>query len=221
MTTSTLTLVSCVARKAAAPCAARDLYGSIWFRAARAYAESRGGPWAILSARHGLLRPDAVVAPYDLTLRDLGPSARVAWATDVAATIRATHPATRTITLLAGRLYRDPLVPLLDGYTVESPLAHLGIGQQVAWLQRQVTPRWAPIASAPRDGRAVLLYLPRRPAQWAVVIGAWASGQGGWQAMGSLALLTGAEAPSHWMPLPAPPPLDAAVTGGIIRNEGR
>jgi hypothetical protein len=60
-------------RKAGRPLPARDLYVSPLFRAARAYAERHYGPegWLIQSARHGLADPNQVLAPYDLSLRQL------------------------------------------------------------------------------------------------------------------------------------------------------
>lgn len=61
-------LVSCVAEKRPAPSVARDLYRSPWFLKARGLAEREGAAWFILSAEHGLVEPDDVVAPYDRTL---------------------------------------------------------------------------------------------------------------------------------------------------------
>jgi hypothetical protein len=57
-------LVACSRLKADRPAPARELYVSPLFRAARAYAERRHGPgrWFILSAHHGLVDPDTVLA---------------------------------------------------------------------------------------------------------------------------------------------------------------
>jgi hypothetical protein len=56
-------LVSCVSSKAVRALPARDLYISALFIKARAYVESLRCPWFILSAEHGLVHPDAVIAP--------------------------------------------------------------------------------------------------------------------------------------------------------------
>ena len=79
-------LVACSMRKADRPLPARDLYVSPLFRAARAYAERRYGPegWLILSACHGLVHPNQVLAPYDLSLRQLTRAERAAWGDRVA-----------------------------------------------------------------------------------------------------------------------------------------
>ena len=50
-------LVGCVKSKRDHPSPASDLYTSALFRKARAYAESTGGPWYVLSAEHGLVEP--------------------------------------------------------------------------------------------------------------------------------------------------------------------
>lgn len=45
---------------------AKDLYmESTYFKKMRAWAEARGNPWYILSAKHGLLAPNEIVAPYN------------------------------------------------------------------------------------------------------------------------------------------------------------
>jgi hypothetical protein len=76
-------LVACSRRKARDAAPARELYASCLFRAALAYAERHYGPgqWLILSARHGLVEPDSVLNPYDLSLRQLSAREREAWAT--------------------------------------------------------------------------------------------------------------------------------------------
>ena len=60
----TVVLVACSKSKAPAAARARDLYTGGLFRLSVRYAESRGLPWAVLSAKHGLLDPDQVVEPY-------------------------------------------------------------------------------------------------------------------------------------------------------------
>ena len=139
MTTSPLFLISCVAEKAAEPCAARDLYRSDWFRKARAYAEAAGRDYLVLSAAHGLLDPLQEVAPYDVTLHDMDRDERQAWAESVVRQLRQRGQVGRPIVILAGERYREFLAPLLanivgDPDLVTVPMRGLGIGQQKAWL---------------------------------------------------------------------------------------
>src|SRR3546814_2674569 len=58
------------------PAPARDLYASPWFQKARAYVERQGGAWFILSAKHGLIAPETVIARYDETLGAMKAGAR-------------------------------------------------------------------------------------------------------------------------------------------------
>lgn len=127
----TITLVSCVAGKGASPSAAADLYVSDWFKKASAYAQ-RSGSWLILSAAHGLVAPDQVIAPYNTTLVNKSKAERLAWAALVADQVQQLELRAERCVLLAGRAYRDPLMPFLESWfpTVELPLAGLGIGSQ-------------------------------------------------------------------------------------------
>jgi len=131
-------LVACARQKRATAAMAADLYTSDLFAKARAYVEAVGGPWFILSARHGLLHPLQWVAPYDMTLADLSVAERRAWGARVAAQLDAAiGRADGGIVLLAGRLYRQPLEPWI-GERARVPMVGLGIGRQKAWLAAQL-----------------------------------------------------------------------------------
>ena len=54
------------------PAPARELCTSTWFRLARAYAESQGCPWLLLSAKYGLVSPTEVISPYQLDVTNMG-----------------------------------------------------------------------------------------------------------------------------------------------------
>lgn len=135
-------LVSCVSRKAETSCAACNFYRSPWFKKARAFVESTGADWLILSAHYGLLYPWELAEPYDETLARRTAAERRAWGRFVAEAITERLPVGRLV-VLAGVLYRKPLVPLLEaaGYSVSVPMAGLGIGQQMAWLKARTAER--------------------------------------------------------------------------------
>src|ERR1044071_2627962 len=80
---SSIFLVSCVRRKLPTPAPARELYVSTWFKFARDHVEQTGHKWFILSALHGLVRPEDVVAPYEKTLNKMSRSERATWAESV------------------------------------------------------------------------------------------------------------------------------------------
>ena len=133
-----LYLVACVKRKRDARMPARDLYASPWFRKARACVERTGRPWAILSARHGLVWPDETVAPYDEALGAVPAAHRHRWADGVFAALAPHLDGVRTVAVLAGRGYRELLLPKLQerGIEVRVPMEGLTQGRQLNWLHR-------------------------------------------------------------------------------------
>ena len=73
-------LVSCVGKKGREVCPAKDIYLSDWFKKARAYVEQTpDAPWFILSAEHGVLASDELVAPYNKDLREMSRAERREW----------------------------------------------------------------------------------------------------------------------------------------------
>lgn len=61
-------LVGCASQKLRRPAPARELYVSPLFKKASAYAEQACDRWYVLSAKHGLVHPDAIFEPYDMKL---------------------------------------------------------------------------------------------------------------------------------------------------------
>ena len=137
-------LVGCVKTKRADSSAAKNLYRSPLWRCRRAYAESSGCPWYILSAEHGLLDPDKRIDPYDLALMDLRAGARRDWSTRVLNALRNRVPslANKVIEIHAGATYvRYGLEKGLRnaGATVRLPLAGIpGVGRQQAWYHNRL-----------------------------------------------------------------------------------
>jgi hypothetical protein len=132
-------LVSCVGKKRAQPAKARELYISDWFNKARAYVEARNAVWFILSAEHGLVNPDEVIAPYEKTLNDMGVAARRAWAARVISDMHVKLPDCEEIVVLAGARYREFVMDYLAtrAKRVRVPMEGLGIGEQLSWLGSQ------------------------------------------------------------------------------------
>ena len=132
-----IVLVTCVKSKGTRPAAAKDLYTSALFRKERAYAESAGVPWFILSAEHGLVAPDEWLAPYERNLADTTASYRSAWGAWAAARLDllAGPLSDKVIEIHAGSKYLDALRPHLErlGARVFDPLHGLSMGQRLAW----------------------------------------------------------------------------------------
>jgi len=137
-TRKTIGLVACTSRKGLYPTAAASLYRSPLFDGARLYAEKRCDAWFILSAKHGLLHPDQQIDPYDESLNQMSEVQRVVWSRKVYETSSALFGQDEDIIFLAGDSYRSHLQPLFqrDGHRTAEPMSALGIGRQVAWLQK-------------------------------------------------------------------------------------
>ena len=129
-------LVSCVGKKREGEMAASDLYCSPWFLKAKKYVERRVPLWFVLSAKYGLVRSDENTSSYDLTLMEMGVRERRAWAQHVLSKLEPCVNNGTKVTFLAGKLYREHLIPTLErkGAEVAVPMRGLGIGEQLSWL---------------------------------------------------------------------------------------
>jgi len=128
-------LIGCTKEKLSHAAPARDLYTGRVFRASVAYAEAKGEPWAVLSALHGVVLPDAVIEPYDVTLADRPRAERLSWAGLVAEQLDELGAPSR-ITVLAGGAYVDGCERYGRHRTFDAPLAGMGAGERYAALLR-------------------------------------------------------------------------------------
>lgn len=146
-------LIGCVKQKLGVPAPARDLYTSPLFRKGRRYAEATGAPWFVLSAEHGLVAPDEVLAPYDRRLSKSDLEYRLAWGVRVVEQlVAAAGPLSgKSIEVHAGAAYVEPLRQRLvaAGSTITEPLAGLKLGPRLAWYGRGTEPHNTPEPSAP------------------------------------------------------------------------
>lgn len=130
-------LVECASAKVPSATEARELYDSALFKKSRAYAERAFDGWYVLSAKHGLVEPSALLEPYNVTLKGLGMDARRTWADGVLAQLRSRLRSGDQVTFLAGMRYREFLVEPLraTGVEVLVPLEGLRIGEQLSRLE--------------------------------------------------------------------------------------
>lgn len=136
-------LIGCVKTKQGHPAPAGDLYTSPLFLGRRRAVEGSCERWFVLSALHGLLRPDEVVEPYDLAMADVPRPKRRVWSADVLAALRRElGPLNgKTFEIHAGSDYADfGLADGLraDGAHVEQPTAGMPFGVQLAWYRDHV-----------------------------------------------------------------------------------
>lgn len=134
----TIVLVSCASKKLNHRSKAEDLYVSDLFRKSLAYArQMRPAGIFILSAKHGLVRPDDQIDPYDVTLNTMSLAGAKAWSYKVFdqlqrhADVKHDH-----FVFLAGDRYRRFLVPRL--HSVAVPMAGLQFGKQLQFLKRHL-----------------------------------------------------------------------------------
>jgi len=135
-----LILVGCVKGKRPGSWPARELYQSTLFAGRRRYAERKRCPWFILSAKYGFVHPDQKISWYEATLKSMSAAARREWSEQVLQQIDAAIGKMQdtVVEVHAGKEYRD--FGLVDGLKrrgakVELPVAHLGLGQQLAWYK--------------------------------------------------------------------------------------
>lgn len=146
------------------PARAKDLYrSSLWFKR-RAFAECSGLPWVILSAEHGVLDPNEIVAPHDRYLRAQPAHYRAAWGQQVVTQLveRFGPIDGMTFALHAGRSYGDPIEGFLRerGAVLLRPLDGLTQGRHLTWYDQQDTEpagdRRPAVGHAPRPSSSVL-----------------------------------------------------------------
>lgn len=142
---TTWALVPCSKSKATHSCAAREMYWpSAQFRGAYRVATSRGQTILILSAKYGLLHPDAVIKPYDETLKDKTRFDRARWAGAAFYRILDRLRSGDCVVSYLGAVYAEDLVRLIrdrgsaEGGVVEEPLKGLGQGKRLAWFKAQL-----------------------------------------------------------------------------------
>ena len=129
-------LVGCVAEKLDRSAPARDLYRSALFIGRRRYVDASCDDWFILSAKHGLVRQNDMLDPYDQALTGTSRATRRAWAMRVIDQIVETIETLQdtTFEIHAGADYfgfglEDGLIRL--GSHVEVPTRGLRVGKQL------------------------------------------------------------------------------------------
>jgi hypothetical protein len=143
-------LVACSKSKRQSPkkTLASKLYAGDLYRKSRSYALKRlcrepEGRWYILSARYRLLHPRYRVFPYDATLSDMNAQERREWARQTSEELLSRLDERTHVVLLAGKRYRELLIPHLqsEGHPCSVPMRGLGIGEQKAWLKNRLSPQ--------------------------------------------------------------------------------
>jgi hypothetical protein len=108
-------LIGCVNQKRTTASPAKDLYTSELFAGRRRYAERSDVPWVIASALHGIVEPDEVIGPYDVSLKESPRAQKLKWGRMVAEQLaeRFGDLSGKVIEIHAGAAYCEGLVPTL------------------------------------------------------------------------------------------------------------
>ena len=114
-------LIQCVSSKREKCLPAKELYDSTYFDAMKRYAEASDDDYRILSAKHGLVHPEAELDPYDA----FGLSEKQA--ETIAATLA--DAGVNTVKIVAGKKYTDPLTPELEARGID--VVEVGRGMRI------------------------------------------------------------------------------------------
>lgn len=120
------------------PCCAKDMYISALFKKMYRYARSLNPDFLyILSAKYGVLSPNDVIEPYNVTLKKLGANQKREWARMVKTQLDARHVNyNEEAVFLCGKSYRENISRLFrKSY---APLAKLRLGEQLEFLDKNV-----------------------------------------------------------------------------------
>ena len=131
-------LIACCGSKLDHAAPAGEIYRSMLFMKSWRYALQRVpvDRIRILSALHGVLEPDRVIEPYDVTLNAMSPVDRRHWGQAVLAQLAEQGWASRYI-ILAGSRYREWVDQAPSGVEIEIPMRGMGIGHQLSFLTRR------------------------------------------------------------------------------------
>jgi hypothetical protein len=143
-------LVGCGKSKREGVHAARDLYVGKLFRDAFALSRQEHDETYVLSALHGLVKPDDRLESYDYSLCALRPSEQHRWGHGVVAYLKTLFPDALELrfVLFAGAGYVRPILTAarekhLAQWSFDDPMAGMGLFQRFRWLNRHqsLTPK--------------------------------------------------------------------------------
>ncbi len=116
-----------------------EFYQSPLFQKTLEYALHHYDRMYFYNAKDGLLLPDDIMDPYDLSIKTLTHHQREEWAQKLITQFREQESPSRiTVYLHGGSVYRKHIEPQLQQYeyNYEVPLKGLGIGEQLNWYQK-------------------------------------------------------------------------------------
>ncbi len=131
-------LIACCKRKLTRVAPAELLYQGDLFRKSLTYARAlRSDDIYVLSAKHGVIRLEKTIAPYEQTLNRMSAAARRTWASRVITQLaQVADLQADQFTLLASKRYREGILPHIRHASI--PMEGLRIGRQLQWLKQKI-----------------------------------------------------------------------------------
>jgi len=131
-------IIACANKKNDYETSAEGLYNSPLFKKSKEFAKNHFDTWYIISAKYGLIEPKDVIHPYNQTLKNMNIIEREKWAKLVHTEIIKRVKINDSITLIAGKYYREFLIKHLErsGYKINVLFPNLSIGKQLSILNR-------------------------------------------------------------------------------------
>lgn len=136
----TLVVVACAKQKLTVAAPASELYTSPLFALSWGWARDTGHQVAILSARHGVIRPEEVLEPYDTFLGSLGRAEVERLADHVRGQLSSMD--SERIIVLGGSGYVDLVRRAAPAAEVIDPMHGLSLGHRLRWLKATRGGRW-------------------------------------------------------------------------------
>lgn len=130
-------LVSCGKRKSEVTCRAQDMYNSERFQLSRERIIQIGCPWYIISAKYGLLSPDEVITPYDLSISSLNCDEKEEWNRRLITSLKE-FPEGTLFVIWADAEYSTILKRILESCHLQfiCPFESMPASAQVSYLQK-------------------------------------------------------------------------------------
>lgn len=127
-------LIACSSKKAPTKREACKLYQGELFKKSVLYCKQRNIKYFILSAKYGLISPDQIISPYNLSLNNMNKTEKKNWYMKVNKQLY--DEGIEEAIILAGKNYHE-------GLNIKKimVLPSKGIGYQLHFLQNQIKPR--------------------------------------------------------------------------------
>lgn len=133
-------IVGCSKKKRKENSKAQNLYISTRFELSKKIAIRFGSDWAILSAKHGLLSPDEVIKPYDLSIKKLTNADKERWKKNLIKKLLQIVKNSQTIIFLGDNDYFNVIEKTIQklGYQTHNVFKNIDHKYRVHWLKKKL-----------------------------------------------------------------------------------